>query len=254
MSIEARPFRTLCPTCRQERMNGDWNLSSIFADAASIVSPQAGDKGLQERRLEDALVGALAATSPASEISARRALPGFSIPDWDPQPGAVDIAVVHDGVPRMVLEVKLDDVQHSILDILKMASASTAPEVELACVAVAARTTTWHGRREGVALFEPPKDDWPSAPTWSTEFILTEYSRRWQKMMAETRGRPRRLPATLELGWIGAFDVPAFLGYELRALTVRAAFDDSIELDENGHGISTGLGSSGMHPEGTTRP
>lgn len=71
----------------------------------------------------------------------------------------MDIAVVHDGVPRMVLEVTVDDVQHSIWDILKMASASTAPEVELACVAVAVRTTTWHGRREGVALFEPPKDD-----------------------------------------------------------------------------------------------
>ena len=51
-------------------------------------------------------------------------------------------------------------------------------------------------------------------------------------MLEEATGRPIRLPARLSLGWLGSFPVPAFAGYELRALSVDRSGEGWLDRGE----------------------
>ena len=199
--------------------------------AAASVAPHDTDKSFQERRLEGALVAELTELIPGAQIIARKQVAGLVIPGWDPQPGAVDLVVTNtDGGARIVIELKIDDVHHSLWDILKLASLTQDPTVDAALVAVAARHGTWREKTEVVDLYQPPNGD-DCDREWYTRFLLTEYARSWRQMLTYS-ARPIRLPELIYLGWQGAFEVPAYPGYELRVLAVTAD-DESFEL-ENG--------------------
>ena len=119
--------------------------------AGSLLALEAG-RSFQERWLEDAVVAALDAELPEATVLARRRRPGFEVPGWRPQPGAIDVTVMRGDAPWCLLELKIDDVQHSIWDILKLASARTLEESLLFAGS--------SGRRENAAT-----PSWPLSPS-----------------------------------------------------------------------------------------
>lgn len=90
-------------------MTTDAEFVGAVARACFSVTPDPGDRSFLEGRLERALFHELDVLYPG-RVSANKKLPGISIPDWNPQPGWLDIAVVDDGgAPSLVAELKLDD-------------------------------------------------------------------------------------------------------------------------------------------------
>jgi len=192
--------------------------------------PSPADTAFQERRLEEAIVTTLGDIFGPDRVVARGGLPGVTLPGWDPQPGAFDVAVTHaDGSPRALLELKVDDIEHALWDLAKLAAASRLESVESAVVAVAAPGQTWRSRRDGVELFAQPAAGEGMTRDWSTRFFFTAYSKAWEAMYRQARARPVRLPETTYLGWGGDAPLAAFAGYELRVLTVSGA-DDTLAL------------------------
>ena len=206
----------------------DAEFVGAVALACLRVAPDQGDKSFLERRLERALVHELDLLRPG-RVRANQKLPGIAIPDWDPQPGWLDIAVVDENdEPVVVAELKLDDVDQTIWDIFKLASATRLPSVRAAYMVVGAPPTIWVTSLAAVPFYEGHTEK-----VWSSKFVFEEYKVAWKNLLNGGRGRPLRVPSSLVLTPLLTTHVPAYPDYELRILKVSDLNADAfIELRE----------------------
>ncbi len=161
----------------------------------------------------------------------------FPIPDWDGDPegklGGIDLSVRHqpDGDLRYLAELKVDDVQHTLWDLLKLASATQLRGVEAAYLLVAASMRCWDSRKACVAFFPAS----PTPPTrWATRELFSTYEHAWRDLLKGGSARPTRLPQTITTQFVAASAVRAYPGYELRAIAVNPIWADGAFSLSNG--------------------
>src|SRR5206468_1809279 len=96
-------------------------VASALERAAERAQPQPSDKSFLEKRLVEAVAESLADGRFRPELVVRdKKLANCELPGWDPQPGTIDIAVVTaQNEPRLVFELKIDDVEWTLWDIYK---------------------------------------------------------------------------------------------------------------------------------------
>jgi hypothetical protein len=92
----------------------DIRVSRAVVRAAGRAAPEPQDRSFLERRLEDALVHELGLEFPSGDVVARKKLPGVTLPDWDPSPGSIDVAVLRREHLIVATELKLDDVDQTL--------------------------------------------------------------------------------------------------------------------------------------------
>lgn len=200
----------------------DARFASALVRAAERAAPQTGDKNFLERRFEDALVQEFAVAFPDANVVARKKLPGVMLPDWDPSPGSIDVAALRGQELTVAAELKLDDVDQTLWDIYKMASASRIGSVSGAYVVAAAPEKTWWRPLDCVELFLLESSD-----EWYSEFLFDEYRKAWAHLLKGGTARPTRVPTQVRLGFLTAVRLRSYPRYELRALRVDDGSEDS---------------------------
>jgi hypothetical protein len=130
-------------------------------------------------------------------------------------PGSIDVAVLRREELVVAAELKLDDVDQTLWDIYKMASASRIRSVSGAYVVAAAPEKTWSRPLDCVDLYlAESSDEWPS------EFLFGKYRKAWAHLLKGGTARPTRVPTQLRLRFLTTAPVPSYPGYVLRALRV----------------------------------
>jgi hypothetical protein len=196
-------------------------VDDAVARAVADVRPEPSDRSFLEKRLAAVLAAELAAAT-GRTVTENKKLPGIELPDWSPQPGWIDIAVLNKGgSPWITIEIKLDDVDQTLWDIHKMASASRLSSVEAAYVVAGAPERTWHSGLACTELYTPASQ----ATTWSSGALFGQHKAAWTKLLRGGRGRPTRVPATIRLTPLAAHAVLAFPRYEVRPLRVESVED-----------------------------
>ena len=116
----------------------------LMTDAAihAAATVELGDRPtFQERYLERALVSAISEYV-AADTRPRERLP---VPGWDPQPGDVDLTVrfAAERQPTILAELKVDDIEATLWDLLKLASIVRADPPAHAYLVAAAPPRRW---------------------------------------------------------------------------------------------------------------
>jgi quercetin dioxygenase-like cupin family protein len=201
-------------------------MRALFAEAVREAASRIdGDPSVsfREERLERALVDALRArVSPGAVVGARRR---FAVPDWDPQPGGVDLFVL-DGArtPAVFAELKIDNIEEALWDLFKVAALANSPSAPASFLAVAAPVRRWRKPEVDCAALFPAADGAPQP--WSSLALFDRYAAAWRWLLRGGRARPTTVPATIEIAFVANEPVGAYPGYELRAIEVRAITDD----------------------------
>lgn len=168
-----------------------------------------------ESFLEAALTQALAERLPGASVGHKK----LDIPDWNPQPGNVDIAVQEGDVHVAFAEVKIEKVEECLWDAYKLAAACTRDGALGGYLTVAALAKTWDSDRDCVELF--PEED--ETVVFESEALFRENRKAWKYLLGGGRGRPTRVPRKIEVSGIGCVtlaNVPPY-EYELRVARVR---------------------------------
>lgn len=85
----------------------DLQFAAALQVAATSVAPGAGDKTFLEKRLASALGEALEAEFAPLSVSLNKKLVGITLEEWNPQPGAFDVAILKDdSSPLVVAEIR----------------------------------------------------------------------------------------------------------------------------------------------------
>jgi hypothetical protein len=148
------------------------------------------------------------------------------LPDWDPLPGNVDLlvgelpsATMH---PKVGIEVKSRTHSHKLgetpYDIFKMAALRRVSGVEATYLVVAATLTAFSSSEPGAALFNTPLG---ASEDWHLLYFIQEWRSEWAALLADSSGKPQRVPRLLPLELVCIEEVPAFPGWEIRALRVE---------------------------------
>jgi len=201
-------------------------MRALFAEAVREAASRIdGDPSVsfREERLERALVDALRARVPSGAVvGARRR---FVVPDWDPQPGGVDLFVLdRDETPAGFAELKVDKIEEALWDLFKVAALASSPPAPAGFLAVAASARRWRRAEVDCASLFPEADGRPRS--WSSLVLFDRYAAAWRWLLSGGRARPTRVPATVEIAFVANEPVRAYPGYELRAVEVRAVADD----------------------------
>lgn len=186
---------------------------------------------------EDKLVAAFCASLRLEQGGASGGPESVPIPDWSPQPGRTDIVVrsaAFDG--RLLAEAKVDDVDQMLWDLLKMLSGSQIQDVRAVYLLGAARpvrspglaAARWAGRRACAELFDEEND----GRVWETRWMLEEWEKAWEDLLAHGTGRPTRVPARVRVRFMGSSTVPAFPSYEARCVEVVVDGDEWLDMEK----------------------
>jgi hypothetical protein len=189
--------------------------AAVHEAGVAIVSAPS----FKEELLHDALEPALDRRLRPARVVRCRKVGLESLPDWNPQPQAIDISVLSTaGEVRLAFELKVDEIGQTLWDMLKMAAAARLPSVDRAYLVVAASKRSWErGRRAGRRYFQDP----PGRSSRATlDELFAEFRHDWKSDLRYT-ARPTRVPETLDLTAVARAEVPAWSGYELRVLAVR---------------------------------
>jgi hypothetical protein len=215
----------------------DHLVAQALATAATLVHPEPGDKSFLEKRLAHAVATALYEPFGEDRVVRDRRLVGGELPDWSPQPGTIDVAVVTQAYePRITFELKIDHVDQTLWDIYKMVSATMLPTVEAAYVAIAARQSVWASSGDCVELFdvEPREDTGGYDPDeWYSRFLFAHHHRAWKDLLAGGSGRPVRVPDQITIHPLGRWPVPAYPSFELRAIRVEPGESGWVEFEND---------------------
>ena len=185
--------------------------------AAAVAAPAPSDKSFLEKRLAAALGDALEAELAPLRVSLNKKLPDFELPNWDPQPGWLDVSVVDESERLLVVaEIKLDDVDQTLWDIFKVAAALDLPSVQAAYVIVAAPLSTWRTASEVVELFSAEAEK-----EWASRYLFDAYRKSWTHLLRGGRARPTKVAATLRITPLARVPVDHFPPYELRAVRIH---------------------------------
>ena len=123
-------------------------------------------------------------------------LAGPDLPGWNPQPGAIDVAVVTPGnAPRVAFELKVDDVEWTLWDLYKMVAATETPTCDAAYLACAMSPKHWESNRDGVELFREPDDNKGPPSEWHSSFLFRAYAKSWAGLLAGGTGRLTTSPS-----------------------------------------------------------
>jgi len=190
--------------------------SAVRVAATSIVAAPSFKEALVHRALEPAL----ALHFGNERVIGLLGSPKTVLPDWDPQPGAIDVSVLdEEGRLRLGFELKVDDVRFTFWDMLKMAAAARLPHVARAYLVVAA--STWESAtssQAGRQFFAPEGSGSRAVPL---DGLMAEYERAFAHDLAAVSGRPTKFPGAIEITPIAVAPVTAWTGYELRAIAVQ---------------------------------
>jgi hypothetical protein len=214
----------------------DAYIARALARAAEWAAPNPGDKSFLERRLAEAVAASLAdGFFDPDLVVCDKKLMNSELPGWDPQPGTIDVAVVtRRREPRIVFELKRDDVEWTLWDIYKMVAAAELPTVEAAYIVVAGKPKLWASQRECVELFDLDYDaeEQVDSVEWYSRFLFSHYRKAFQELLEGGRGRLTRVPYSIWISAVGRWPLPNFQDYELRAVRVWGAEreDEPIEF------------------------
>ncbi|HTZ64325.1 MAG TPA: hypothetical protein VMB51_09495 [Solirubrobacteraceae bacterium] len=149
-----------------------------------------GDGHLLERDLKKALAEGLA--SQGAEV---RSEAHYQLPNWDPQPGAVDVSVGRDGEPHALAELKWaneNKVWEMLWDALKLANALAVDTVTSAYLVCGAPDASWHKPVQGAEVFDPGVCQFVDLIRRNEEW-WTHYQ------IPQSAGSPLRGPSQLEI-------------------------------------------------------
>ena len=191
--------------------------------AALAVAPDEADKSFLEKRLEAKLATIIDAVRPDLQVVVRRKVNALQLPNWDPKPHPFDIAVLDGDHVVAAIEVKVDDIDDTLWDIFKLASASAHADVEATYMVMAAGPTAWE---------RPLAQDLYSGDEVEryTRHLFETFSGIWQRTLARSTPRPRSLPFCVSVVPCAQEEVPAFAGYEVRALRVIGVDPPSVVM------------------------
>lgn len=213
----------------------DAYIARALGLAAEQTHPEPGDKSFLEKRLAEVVVSAFTSSFFRSEAVVRdKKLQSSVLPGWDPQPGTIDVAVITpEREPRIVFELKVDDVEWTLWDLFKMVAASTLPTVEAAYLVVAAKTKIWNSKRECVELFDFGYREEPEGKIeeteWYSRFFFSHWSAAWRDLLGGGSGRLIWVPQVIWTRAIGRWKLPHYPEYELRAIR---AYPSSLTTEE----------------------
>ena len=196
----------------------DWDrvVAGAIRVAARSVAPGSGDKSFLEKRLAEAVGEALEAEVAPLRVLLNKKLSNLELPNWDPQPGWFDLALVSEDNRLLVAgELKLDDIEHTLWVIFKVGAALDLPDVQAGYVIAAAPLATWQSGREVVELFSDEGEE-----AWESRFFFDEYRKAWSGLLRGGRGRPTSVASTFSIQPLVTVPVEHYPPYELRAVRV----------------------------------
>jgi hypothetical protein len=203
------------PTLTGEAL--DAAVATAVAESAASIAPRTNTTSFLEMLVEEAFADSLRNRLPGLQVTARRR---HHVPDWEPQPRELDIAVLDaQGVLVAAAELKVDDVEWTLWDLYKMVSITTRPDVRRAYLVVAATERKWRGDRDCVALFEPAVGE---QRIYSSADLFEQYAAAWLDLLGGGPARPKRVPDEIAITAIGRAHVTSFPNHELRAIAVEA--------------------------------
>lgn len=227
------------------------DVPAVLARAATLVAPHPSKATFQERSLEDGVKDALLEVLPAPEFMARRRIAGLKVRGWDPQPGSVDIVIGSPPDAALYMELKVDDIQDGVWDIVKLASLVSDRPESSAVIAVAAVGKSWQKDCARTGLFDTSPAS--EGETWETRFLIREYAGALAKGLTY-RPRPHRVPRVIGVSPLGAWPVSAYPTYELRAFTVSAFDSDLVLVDGWPQPIDIVIADEDLAPEDIPDP
>jgi hypothetical protein len=198
-------------------------VSEAVTEAANKIVLAAGES-FHERTLESAVLAAIQKRMGTAVAGVRKT---FQIPQWQPQPGGVDVFVTQDDAIIAALELKIDDVDQSLWDIYKMAALASSPTLKGCYVAVAAKRARWASGKYCTKLFV-------HAPTiFDSARVFEEESESWKWLLREGVARPQSVPRRLRIVPVAAATIAARPEYDIRAIRVHGALRDGRLLFRN---------------------
>lgn len=201
-----------------ERFAGVLAAAAVQVEARMLAREA---KNVREEDLRSALANEMRHNDELVLTEARMAVPG-----WTANLGGFDLAIV-DQDAVVLGETKWADgnLYEAMWDILKLASATTAPRVEAAVAFYAAPTKQWHQAGTCAQLFE---DRFVTARD-----LIWAFPTRWQTNLEGSSARPHAVPIPIELRLLASEEIE-IVGkqYEVRALSVLG--DEPFRTLENG--------------------
>jgi hypothetical protein len=190
---------------------------------ASKVPERPNDpyRSFLEATLEAAIVRDLPGVA---EIAQQRRR--FEIPGFDPRPYGVDIDWRCDSV-HAGIEIKVWDVQDSLFDVIKLASAIFHQRLDEGFCAVAGRARDWSAGNPVCVMTAAPAGAWQA---WDVEQLLAAPAVR-NAVLVAAGPRPSKVPGQIETMTTQPIAMPQASLHTLRLLAVRpAAGTDLIAL------------------------
>jgi hypothetical protein len=206
----------------------DEAVRGAVARVAATIRPVSGELEIGEQRnLVPALAAEFGSHFGADKVATgKKLLAGRPLPDWDPLPGAVDLLIGESPAPQaspwLGIEAKSRTHRNKLAetpyDIFKMAALRRLDGVEATYLVVAATLSAFSSDEPGAALFNTPLN---AGEEWYSAYFVTEWLGAWAQLLAESSGKPLRVPRTLRLELVSLEEVSAFPGWEIRALRVE---------------------------------
>lgn len=206
-------------TWEQQGLNPHELMRWATEQSGRTIDPHVPKDSFLEAKLETALTDAVATRVDPELLGARKS--EFKIPGWTAHLGPIDLYLRDDhGRLRIAWELKVDDVEFVLWDLLKLVNTFELGSVDAAFLTVAAPLTTWGSGRDCVELFDAVPG---TCLRWRTRDMTGIWSKAWEHDLANATARPISTPAELEIESIARAPVESYPGYELRTLAVRPA-------------------------------
>lgn len=187
------------------------------------VRPSPGDWQFEQVRLTQALAQSLG-TSGFRPALIRRGehLANAELSGWRRQPSRFDVAVVNaDNEPLLVFQTSVDRISEVAWDAIKLAALAEVETIEATYLLAAMTQSAWHENHHVAELLGLMEAELPGGPNLRevTE-ILSASAPGWRRAFQKDKGRPVVIPTSITLTPIGAWAIPSYEGYELRAAKV----------------------------------
>ena len=155
---------------------------------------------------------------------------------WRRQPGGVDLAIVDlEGRARVLMEMKVEKLDESLWDVLKLAALHRYEHVDAAFLVYEGRRAVFEGSGDCAALFQKRVHPEDGTATWATEDLIRQWPRAWAGLLRGGYGNgPSEAPAEVVLEL--ALTVPAlnYPGREIRVIEVGPGGGALIHFDDDG--------------------
>ncbi len=172
-----------------------------------------------ESLLEAGLCGAIEELAPgcrAEQTGHTRA----AIPAWDRKLGNFDLQIrlVGERRPSVLVEAKVDDVEDTLWDLFKLTSVPLISGAVAGYLIAAASRARWEQGGDCFDLYSPG----PNVRTWDVPKLFVRWGKAWRNLTGPRGGpaRPLQVPRAVETAFIAASAVDAFPAYEIRGIRV----------------------------------